>query len=112
MTSSRRFERGAFVLIAGKGDYDGKPRPAIVLQHTRHELNSVIVCPLTSTTIDLEVPYRIRVEPNRRNGLKRTSWAMVDKISSISRERIADRFGTAEIPLLEAIREGLKVLIE
>ena len=37
---------------------------------------------------------------------------MVDKISSITRERVGDRFGTADVALLDAIREGLKVLIK
>lgn len=112
MTSTQKFERGAVVSIRGKGDYDGKPRPAIVLQHQRHALNSVIVCPLTSTPTDMEVPYRIRIEPDRRNGLKRTSWAMVDKIAAVSRERISGKFGMADPGTLEHIAEGLKVLVD
>ena len=111
MTSTRNFERGALVSILAKGDYGGKPRPAIVLQHQRHALNSVIVCPLTSTSIDLEVPYRIRIEPSRRNGLKRISWAMADKIAAVSRERISERFGMAEPDVLKHIAEGLTVLL-
>ena len=112
MTSTRKFERGELVTILGRGDYEGKPRPAIILQHQRHVLNSVMVCPLTSTSIDLDVPYRIRIEPNRRNGLKLTSWAMADKISSISRERISERFGKVEADVLHRITEGLQVLID
>ena len=112
MTSTRKFERGELVTILGRGDYEGKPRPAIILQHQRHALNSVIVCPLTSTPIDLEVPYRIQIEPNRRNGLKLTSWAMADKISSISRERISGKFGTVESTALERIADGLNVLLD
>lgn len=111
MSSSQKFERGALVTIAGKGDYDGKPRPAIVLQQARHELNSVLVCPLTSTPIELDVPYRIRIEPNRRNGLKAVSWAMADKISSIGRDRIDRRFGMTDAEQMQLIVDGLQVLI-
>ncbi len=112
MSSSQKFERGALVIIAGKGDYDGKPRPAVILQQARHDLNSVLVCPLTSTPIDLDVPYRIRIEPSRRNGLKVVSWAMADKISSIRKERVDRRFGIADQNQLQLIIEGLHVLID
>ena len=112
MASSKRFERGALVSVLGKGDYQGKPRPAVVLQHQRHALDSAIVCPLTSTPIDVDIPYRVRMEPSRRNGLKVTSWAMADKTAAISRERIAERFGTVDQDVLDRIAIGLAVLIE
>jgi len=53
--------------------------------------SSVTICPLTSYRSPLEIHPTII--PNYRNGLARTSYAMVDKLSTVKKERIHQMVG-------------------
>ena len=70
-----------------------KPRPAVVVQDVTKSgnLDSVTVC-LMTTSKRLAL-YRILVEPNAMNGLERTSRLMVDKVTTVKRERLKKRIG-------------------
>ena len=74
-------QRGLIVTVAATGVYSGKPRPAVVVQATRWLQGhpSVTLCPLTSTLLDAPL-VRIPVSPNPRNGLKKASQLMADKL--------------------------------
>jgi len=79
--------RGDVVTVALQGDY-GKPRPAVIVQadafgHTA----SIIVCPMT-TTLEAAPLLRVRLEPTTQNSLHRPSDVMLDKITSVPREKI------------------------
>lgn len=73
-----------------------KPRPAVVVQDVTKSgnLDSVTVC-LMTTSKRLAL-YRILVEPNAMNGLERTSRLMVDKVTTVKRERLKKRIGTID----------------
>lgn len=61
-------QRGDLVTVALPGAY-GKPRPALVTQSDLlAELESVLVCPITSDLRD--VMFRVTVEPSLTNGLQ------------------------------------------
>ena len=75
------------------GSYAGKPRPAVIIQDDRFDATaSVTVC--VFTTDDTEAPhFRLPVAPSERNGLRSVSRLMVDKIVTVSKERMGERIG-------------------
>ena len=85
--------RGEIWTAAGTGEYAGKPRPVVVIQHEHFEtLDSVTICGFTSDATDLPL-FRVPIEPSLRNGLKAPSRIMVDKILTIRKARLGNRIG-------------------
>lgn len=89
--------RGTVVTIASPGVYSGKPRPAAVVQADRwlQAHPSVTLCPLTSTLMEAPL-VRIAVEPSPRNGLRKPSQLMVDKLFTVPMEAIGAVVGQLE----------------
>lgn len=100
------YRRGDIVTCAPPGEY-GKPRPAVVLQaelfNPTHA--SVTLCPLTSHLIEAGL-FRILVEPEAGNGLKVSSQAMADKLTTLRRERIGTVVGHLDDADLERIESA------
>ena len=73
--------------------YAGKPRPASIVQDDRFDdTASVTVC--VFTTDETEAPlFRLPVAPTDRKGLRSASWLMVDKLTTVSKDRLGDRIG-------------------
>jgi mRNA interferase MazF len=88
--------RGDLVVVAMQGDY-GKPRPALVVQsdlfNDAHA--SVTVVPVTTSIVDAPL-FRLTVEPSRRNGLRSVSQVMIDKITTVRRDRLGQTMGRLE----------------
>ena len=86
--------RGEIWTIAGGSDYAGKPRPAVVVQDDAFDATeSITICAFT--TDETEAPlFRIRIEPTERNGLRRQSQLMVDKITTVPKTKIGSRIGS------------------
>jgi mRNA interferase MazF len=99
----RRLKRGEIWTASGGPDYAGKPRPVVIVQDDAFgETASVTICPLTTYGIDAGL-VRPNIEPSSENGLRETSWAMVDKLMTIARPRLGKRIGsltTAEMVLV------------
>lgn len=100
--------RGDLVTAIVPGDF-GKPRPVVILQANAYLEHhpSVTVCPLTTHLTGLRL-FRIAIAPDRKNGLKELSEAMVDKVSSLRRERIGDPIGRLSALDLRAIDDALR----
>ena len=87
--------RGDLVTIAMQGDF-GKPRPALVIQANQFsEHSSATVLPITSTIITAPL-LRITLNPSTENGLRKPSQVMVDKATTVKREKIGPAFGRIE----------------
>lgn len=85
--------RGELWIAAGRGDYAGKPRPVVILQDNRFdETPSVTVCGLTTDQTSAPL-FRIPLSPSPRNGLNERCYAMVDKITTVRRDRLHRRIG-------------------
>ncbi len=85
--------RGEVWTIAGGGNYTGKPRPAVIVQDDNFDATaSVTICAFTTDPTDAPI-LRIRVEPSEQNGLRVPSKLMVDKLTTISKERLGSRIG-------------------
>ena len=89
--------RGTVVTVASPGTYSGKPRPAVVVQADRwlQAHPSVTLCPLTSTLMEAPL-VRIPVDPSPRNGLRKPSQLMVDKLFTVPIEAVGDVVGQLE----------------
>ena len=101
--------RGDLVVVATRGAYSGKPRPALVVQTDLYNEThaSVTVCLVTSDVIDAPL-FRISIPHGARTGLQTPSQVMVDKIVSVSRGAIAKRIGRCSDDELERIEDALR----
>ncbi len=99
-------KRGEVWTVSGAG-YAGKPRPGVIVQDDRFDATaSVTVC--VFTTDETEAPlFRLPVTPSDRNGLRSVSRLMVDKLTTVSKDRIGERIGRLDdadvVPLNRAI---------
>jgi mRNA interferase MazF len=86
--------RGDVVAISGGGgDFTGKPRPGVVVQSDLFgTLNSITICPLTSSGLDT-LATRLLIEPSGTLNLRTASWIVVDKITTVRRNRIGPLIG-------------------
>ena len=105
--------RGDVVSIAAKGDYVGKPRPAVVIQsdlfNPTHD--SVTVCLITSELHDASL-FRPSIHPTEANGLKKPSQVMVDKIFSAKRSNIGRKIGKLDKPTMQTVEEAIKLWLQ
>ncbi len=106
-------KRGAIVVVAARGAYTGKPRPALVVQadlfNPTHA--SITVCPITSDCVDAPL-FRVTLPPGARTGLRQPCQVMIDKIVSVPRATIRAEIGQCEASELEAVADGLRRWLE
>ena len=102
-------KRGTIVVVAARGTYTGKPRPALVVQsdlfNPTHR--SVTICPITSECVDAPL-FRLTLPPGPRTGLRTVSQVMIDKIVSVPRGTITAEVGECDARELEATDEMLR----
>jgi mRNA interferase MazF len=100
--------RGDVVAGIAPGDF-GKPRPVVIVQANvfLEDHASVTVCPLTSHVMGLRL-FRVAVAPDEANGLKEPSEVMIDKLTSLRRERIGGPIGRLSAFDMEAVDGALR----
>jgi len=100
--------RGDVVATIVPGDF-GKPRPVVIVQAAPYLEShaSITVCPLTTHLTGLRM-FRIMIAPDKNNGLNEPSEVMVDKVSSLRRERIATSIGKLGASDMRAIDTSLR----
>jgi mRNA interferase MazF len=102
-------QRGDLVTVSLPGDY-GKPRPALIVQsNLLADLDSVVLCPVTSDLRD--AVFRVTVEPNPANGLRTLSQIMVDKLSTLPRNKISAPFGQLDAERIRAVDRALLLVV-
>ena len=73
--------------------YAGKSRPAVIVQDDRFDTTaSVTVCAFTTDATEAPL-FRLPVTPSERNGLRSDSRLMVDKLTTVSKEKLGERIG-------------------
>lgn len=103
-------KRGDVVTIALQGDY-GKPRPALVVQSDLFDAHpSVTVLPITSELRDTPL-FRVEVEPNDTNGLRKRSQIMVDKTQTIARDKVGKTVGRIDDQTMIAVNRLLALFL-
>ena len=84
--------RGEIWTVSG-GGYTGKPRPAVIIQDDRFDATaSVTICAFTSDPTDAPL-FRLPIDSSDRNGLRSISRLMVDKITTVARDKLGERIG-------------------
>lgn len=101
--------RGALVIVATKGAYTSKPRPAVVVQTDLFTPThaSVSVCLITSDCVDAPL-FRVTLPAGARTGLSTTSQVMVDKIVSVPRGAIVREVGRCDQDEIAAVGDALR----
>ena len=85
--------RGEIWTVAGGNDYAGKPRPAVIVQDDSFDATrSITICAFTTDPTEAPL-FRILVEPNEQNGLRALSRLMVDKLTTVPKEKLGERVG-------------------
>jgi mRNA interferase MazF len=86
-------KRGEIWTVAGGGAYTGKPRPCVIVQDDVFDATqSITVCAFTSDPTEAPL-FRIRIEPNDVNGLSVPASLMVDKITTVPKDKIGKHVG-------------------
>ena len=85
-------KRGEVWTVSGSG-YTGKPRPAVIIQDDRFDATaSLTVCVFTTEETDAPL-FRIPINSSEGNGLRNVSRMMVDKITTVPKDRLGERIG-------------------
>jgi mRNA interferase MazF len=85
-------KRGEIWTVAASG-YAGKPRPAVIVQDDRFDATaSITICAFTSDPTDAPL-LRLSVTPTERNGLQSLSRLMVDKITTVPKNKLGEQIG-------------------
>ncbi len=102
-------KRGDVVVVAAKGRYTGKPRPALVIQSDLFNPThaSVTICPITTDVVDAAL-FRVTLPPGERTGLASASQVMADKIVSVPRSAISRTIGQCDNEELGAVADALR----
>lgn len=103
-------KRGEIWTVSGAG-YAGKPRPAVIIQDDRFDASaSITIC--VFTTDETEAPlFRLAVTPSDGNGLRSASRLMVDKLTTISKDRLGNRIGSLEDEDLVRLNRAIMVFL-
>ncbi len=102
--------RGDFVPIALHGNF-GNPRPALVIQSDMFGRHATVTVLLVSSTL-IDAPlFRVTVQPDEANGLKRPSQVMVDKAMTVRREKFGKPFGSLGADLMVQVERCLAVFL-
>jgi len=101
--------RGDVVVVASRGAYSGKPRPALIVQDDLfNEVHaSITVCLVTSVLVDAPL-FRVPLPPSSRTGLDHPSQVMVDKLVSVPRESVSRTIGRCTDGEMETVDNALR----
>ena len=98
------------VVVAARGVYTGKPRPAVVVQsdYFTPTHDSITLHLITSNAIDTPM-FRVSLPPGERTGLAAASQVMVDKVVTVPRRAIVQQIGSCDPVYPDAIDDALRV---
>lgn len=104
-------KRGQIWTVSGGPSYTGKPRPVLIVQDDRYDAtDSITVCPLTGTEVAAPL-FRVAVPPGEQSGLVTESYAMVDKITTVGRDKLGALIGRASDEQLVAVDRAIVVFL-
>ncbi|GHT79197.1 hypothetical protein FACS1894104_3480 [Actinomycetota bacterium] len=102
--------RGEVWTLRDEG-YASKSRPVVVMQSEIGDaFDSIVLCLFTTHVSDF-LPLRVRINHSAENGLKATSYVMVDKIASADRCELGELIGTLTNSQMHQINRQLVKLL-
>ena len=94
-----------------RGSEPAGRRPALIVQ--RDAGNAAATYPNTVVVAvssqGREIPFHVRLRPNRENGLKNVCFVKCEQIFTISKERLGTRLGRLSRDELRGVDEGLRL---
>mgnify|MGYP001559961730 FL=1 len=95
------------------GEEIRKTRPAIIVNDNRiGKLPLKIIVPLTDWKDQYAIaPWMVRVDPDNKNNLQKTSSADCFQVRSISELRFVKKWGTIDSDKLEEIKTALAIVL-
>ncbi len=104
-------KRGEIWTVAGAKDYAGKPRPAVILQDDRFDATeSITICVMTTDPTEAPL-FRVPIAPNERNGLNILSRLMVDKITTVPKNKLGHRIGYLDAKDRERVDQAILIFL-
>jgi len=105
-------QRGDIVVCVSNGDH-GKPRPAVIVQTDLFNKThaTLTICPFTTHLIEASL-FRLLVSPSKQNGLKEPSQIMVDKITSLKRDKIHQKIGTLTADQIKKLNDAVSLWLD
>jgi mRNA interferase MazF len=104
-------KRGEVWTVSGGAPYAGKPRPAVIVQEDRFDkTSSITLCAFTTDPTDAPL-LRLLIEPADVNGLRTPCRLMIDKISTVPKERLGERLGTLHDEDIVRLNRALTVFL-
>ncbi len=94
------------------GSEQGGRRLALIISGNlaNNNLNTIIVCPLTSKLKNYH--GNLILKPSANNGLSKTSEVMIIHIRSLSKERFLKKMGSISKSDFDIVKEGLDKIIK
>ncbi len=103
--------RGEIWTVAGGKDYAGKPRPAVVLQDNHFDATeSITVCAITTDPTEAPL-FRILIAPSERSGLNTLSRLMVDKITTVPKNKLGHRIGHLDAKDMGRVNQAILIFL-
>ena len=103
--------RGEIWTVSGGRDYAGKSRPAVILQDDNFTATaSVTICAFTTDPTAAPL-FRLPIEPTDGNGLRSPSHLMVDKITTVSKDKIGERIGRLDDADIVRLNQAVVVFL-
>lgn len=97
--------------IAVQGDF-GKPRPALVIQSDIfNEYHSTVTMLLISSKLVTAPIFRVLIEPNNKNGLRKPCQVQVDKAMTVRKEKIGPMFSQLNDVTMLAVTRALAIFL-
>lgn len=104
-------KRGEIWTVAGGPDYASKPRPVVIVQDDRFDTgDSITICPCTADATPGSLA-RIAVEPSETSGLRLPSWLMVDKLTTVPRDKLGRRAGRLDDETMQRLSHAIVVFL-
>lgn len=97
-----------------RGSEPGYVRPAVVIQNNvfnKSNINTVIVCPLTTNLSLQEAPGNVALVPSEGN-LGEQSVANVSQIITVDKADLLNKVGSLDIYRVKEIVSGIHLLLE
>jgi len=103
--------RGEVWTAAGGADYATKPRPVVIVQDDRFDSgDSVTICLLTTDPTPGPL-VRLDVAPTEANGLRVASRLMVDKLTTVPKDKLGRRIGRLDDETMLRLNRAMLVFL-
>ena len=104
-------KRGEVWTVAGGPDYAAKPRPVVIVQDDQFQGgDSITVCPLTADPTPGPM-VRLEVVPAEENGLRVASRIMVDKLTTVPKNKLGRRVGRLDDETMVRLNRAMLVFL-